>query len=328
MAEAVEPLPPERRRLPVRPIVFVAGLVVVALVLWLVLRSNGESGQERFTGYVVADDVYMTSPVAGTLASVSVQRGQRVAAGAALFQIDPTERAAETRSRILDAALKEFSAHGLVGGRMEQIAAVACVNKALLYYYFDSKENLYIAALEMIAGKVRDSSMASFLREGTPGERVLRMALNHFDRILSQNEFQSLMQQEMIRLHKGESGALSVIADHVFKPLQAIYDAAVHEGIASGELIDVDPTQIVLSALGGNVFYFLSAPMWKLVYHEDRLSHKALATRRKILTEFLGQALFTDRALGMKLAQRVLVDTPMPEISPNRFTVRRKDERA
>jgi HlyD family secretion protein len=96
MAEAVEPLPPERRRPPVRPIVFVAVLAVVALVLWLVLRSNDESGQERFTGYVVADDVYMTSPVAGTLASVSVQRGQRVAAGAALFQIDPTERAAGT----------------------------------------------------------------------------------------------------------------------------------------------------------------------------------------------------------------------------------------
>jgi HlyD family secretion protein len=78
----------------VRPITAVAVLVIVALVLWLVLRANGESGEEHFTGYVVADDVYMTAPVAGTLASVAVQRGQRVVAGAALFQVDPTERAA------------------------------------------------------------------------------------------------------------------------------------------------------------------------------------------------------------------------------------------
>jgi HlyD family secretion protein len=72
----------------------VAVLAAVALVLWLVLRSDDRSGAERFTGYVVADDIYMTSPVAGTLASVSVRRGQRIVAGAALFQVDPTERAA------------------------------------------------------------------------------------------------------------------------------------------------------------------------------------------------------------------------------------------
>src|SRR5450755_3869289 len=89
------------------------------------------------------------------------------------------ERADQTRARILDAALQEFSAHGLAGARTEQITTAAGVNKALLYYYFDSKEKLYIAALEMIAGKVRDRSMAVFLREATPGERVLRTALDH-----------------------------------------------------------------------------------------------------------------------------------------------------
>ena len=88
---------------------------------------------------------------------------------------------------------------------MDQIAAAAGVNKALLYYHFDSKENLYVAAVEMISAKIRDQSMAVFLREASPGERLLRSALNHFDRILAQGEFQSLMQQEMMRLHQGES---------------------------------------------------------------------------------------------------------------------------
>ena len=82
---------------------------------------------------------------------------------------EAADRAAETRGRILDAALREFSDKGLAGARTERIATAAGVNKALLYYYFESKEKLYAAALEMVAGRVRDRSMAVFLREATPG---------------------------------------------------------------------------------------------------------------------------------------------------------------
>ncbi len=44
-----------------------------------------------------------------------------------------------------------------------------------------------------------------------------------------------------------------------------MFQSMVREGIASGELIEVDWMQMVLSALGGNVFYFLSAPVWRLI---------------------------------------------------------------
>ena len=57
------------------------------------------------------------------------------------------ERADQTRARILDAAISAFSQLGLAGARTEQIAEAAGVNKALLYYYFKSKEALYEAAL-------------------------------------------------------------------------------------------------------------------------------------------------------------------------------------
>src|SRR5215469_7743658 len=129
----------------------------------------------------------------------------------------PSERSAETRQRILDAALREFAAHGLAGARTETIAAAAGVNKALLYYYFDSKDALYQAALEDIAAHVRDTTMAMLMADASPGERILRAALSHFDRILSQQVFQSLMQQEMIRLHKGESGVMPIVVKKVFE---------------------------------------------------------------------------------------------------------------
>jgi TetR/AcrR family transcriptional regulator len=225
----------------------------------------------------------------------------------------PSERSAETRQRILDAAAREFAANGLAGGRTEAIAAAAGVNKALLYYYFDSKEKLYMAALEDIAARVRDTTMAMLLADASPGERILRAALSHFDRILSQQVFQSLMQQEMIRLHKGES-VMPVIVKRVFEPVMILYRAMVREGIASGELIETDWMQIHLASLGGNVLYFLSAPVWRIVFGEEPMTKEALVARRKAIVDFLGQAIFKDRQHGADLAARVYADSPMPEI--------------
>lgn len=223
------------------------------------------------------------------------------------------ERSAETRSRILDAALSEFAANGLAGARTEQISATAGVNKALIYYYFESKEKLYSAALEMVSGRVRDRSMAVFLREASPGERMLRAALDHFDRILTQREFQTLMQHEMMRLHKGEEGELLILVKRIFAPLHAMFQSMVREGIASGELIEADWLQMVLTALGGNVFYFLSAPVWRHILPFEPFDREALQARRVALVEFLGKAIFQDRGHGAELAAKVLADTPMPE---------------
>jgi TetR/AcrR family transcriptional regulator len=239
-----------------------------------------------------------------------------------------SDRATDTRARILGAALQEFSANGLAGARTDRIAAAAGVNKALLYYYFESKENLYLAALEMIASKMRDTTMAVFLREASPGERVLRIALNHFDRILSQSEFQSLMQHEMVRLHKGESGAMPILVKRVFAPVITMYQSLVREGIELGELIDVDWLQIHLASLGTNVFYFLSAPIWRLVLPFEPFDPAVLVARRKAIVGFLGQAIFNDRQHGAELAARVLADTPMPEVNQDRLMFGRNDERA
>lgn len=223
------------------------------------------------------------------------------------------ERSAETRSRILDAALSEFAANGFAGARTEQIAAAAGVNKALIYYYFESKEKLYSAALEMVSGRVRDRSMAVFLREASPGERMLRAALDHFDRILTQREFQTLMQHEMMRLHKGEEGELLILVKRIFAPLHAMFQSMVREGIASGELIEADWFQMVLSAMGGNVFYFLSAPIWRHILPFEPFDREALQARRVAIVQFLGKAIFLDREHGARLAAKVLNDSPMPE---------------
>jgi TetR/AcrR family transcriptional regulator len=220
------------------------------------------------------------------------------------------DRSDQTRKKILRAAIREFSAHGLAGARTDTIAESARVNKALLYYYFKSKSGLYEAALEEVSGTVAERTLAVLDPEYSAGERLLRAALNHFDRILTQREFQSLMQQEMVRFRLGESGAMPLIVKKFFMPLLQKLQETVSEGIKTGELCESDGLQVVYSMLGANVFYFLSAPMMRLLLPFNPFDSSAIASRRKAAVQFLGNALFVDRARGAKLAKRVLADMP------------------
>jgi TetR/AcrR family transcriptional regulator len=150
-------------------------------------------------------------------------------------------------------------------------------------------------------------------RECSAGERLLRSALNHFDRIYSQPVFQTLMQQEMIRLRKGEANALSPLVEKLFRPMGDRMMAAAEEGIRLGELIPVEASQLMYATLGPNVFYFLSAPLMRLISEMEVFHPSALEFRRKATVEYLGQSIFMDREHGARLASQVLADTPMPE---------------
>jgi TetR/AcrR family transcriptional regulator len=230
-------------------------------------------------------------------------------------------RSDQTRSRILQAAIREFSEHGLAGARTGAIAASAGVNKALLYYYFRDKESLYTTALEEVAGKVAGQALSVLEMDCSPGERLLRFALQHFDRILSQRGFQSLLQQEMIRFRQGQSSSMGVIAKSAFEPMFLRALAIAEEGVGAGELIEVDYMQMIYGALGANTFFFLSAPMMALMLDTDPLEPDAIGRRRVASIEYLGQALFIDRKRGARIAKAVLAAMPAPEIAvPERKT--------
>jgi TetR/AcrR family transcriptional regulator len=224
-----------------------------------------------------------------------------------------SDRADQTRARILEAATNEFSANGLAGARTERIAEAAGVNKALLYYYFRSKQELYNAALEELAEQVVSSGLSAMSLECSAGERLVHFALNHFDRIHTRRTFQSLMQQEMIRLHRGEENAVAPLVEKIFKPMMLRFREAFAEGQGTHELIRVDDMQMIYAAFGANVFYFLSGPVMGLLMEFDPFEPDALAFRRKAAVEYLGQTIFVDREHGARVAARVLAAVPMPE---------------
>ena len=129
------------------------------------------------------------------------------------------ERADQTRARILDAAVREFSENGLAGARTEQIAEAAGVNKALLYYYFEGKETLYAAALESVAAaRTWPAAWRPMTGSATAGERLLRAALNHFDRIHYAAGVPEPDAAGDDAPAPGEENALTPLVERVFRP--------------------------------------------------------------------------------------------------------------
>ena len=74
-----------------------------------------------------------------------------------MLQEEPQQRsrnAGATRARLLRAATDEFAAHGIAGARVDRIGAAAKVNKALIYTYFGSKDQLFDAVMDAHVSRV------------------------------------------------------------------------------------------------------------------------------------------------------------------------------
>jgi HlyD family secretion protein len=85
-----------------RPLLLVVVVIAAAVVLWLLL--SGSKRERTLSGYIEGEELYLASPVAGTIASVSAVEGSRVAAGQQLFTIDPATLGAQQQQRQASAA--------------------------------------------------------------------------------------------------------------------------------------------------------------------------------------------------------------------------------
>lgn len=78
----------------------------------------------------------------------------------------------DTKERILQEAIREFSAHGLVGARVERIVKNSDISMRMLYHYYDNKEALYVSVLERVYGDVRAAELQFDARNCAPEKAI------------------------------------------------------------------------------------------------------------------------------------------------------------
>src|SRR5688572_31221944 len=82
---------------------------------------------------------------------------------------------AANRASIVAAAIDEFAARGFKGASMDAIAARTHTTRALINYYFGSKEKLYLAVLEQVYAEIREAEGRLDLDHLAPAEAVRRI---------------------------------------------------------------------------------------------------------------------------------------------------------
>lgn len=203
-----------------------------------------------------------------------------------------------SRQRILAAAEQAFAEQGLAGARTEQIARAAGVNKALLYYYFRGKEELYGAVLESLfrqqratiaAARPPSSAHTAF---STHQLELMGYVNGAFDFVIAYPNFPRIIQHEVMN----RGAHFRKLMRTYWLPTQKNLAHTIAEGIEGGEFRRVDPLHTVLSIIAMTVFYFAAAPVLRELWGRDTLNAQAVAARRRAVLDFIEHGLFLPSA--------------------------------
>ena len=196
----------------------------------------------------------------------------------------PPERSRDrerTQVEILDVATKEFAEHGYSGARVDEIAERTRTTKRMLYYYFGSKEGLFVAVLERAYAAIREAEREVDVEHLDPVAAIRALAELTFDHHEAHPDFIRLVSIENI--HRGE---------HMGESLQAINAPAVERieriltaGRAAGVFRrDVDAVDIHMLISSYCVFRVANRHTWQALFNRDLLE----AGRRERYRTMLG----------------------------------------
>jgi AcrR family transcriptional regulator len=154
-----------------------------------------------------------------------------------------------TRRRILEAATEQFTRFGLAGARVDAIAAAAVTNERMLYYYFTSKEGLYVAVLEAMYAQFAAQEGSVDLSGLTPNDAIRDMAQSIWAYLWKNPQWLNLVNNE--NLHEGQYLKRSSSLRETISPLIDLLRVTLERGAAAGQFRSgIDPLDFYVTLVG------------------------------------------------------------------------------
>ena len=162
----------------------------------------------------------------------------------------------ETRQALLKAATQVFSEHGFMGARVDAIAGLAKVNKAMIYYHFGSKRGLYRAVLLRLFQGLLDEIERVGRNEADPRRRLILFYAG-VARIFSERP---ALPQIMLREVLSGGAAMDPETTKNLSGILAFVVHAVEQGARTGVMRRAHPLLVHMSALAPLLLFFASQP--------------------------------------------------------------------
>ncbi|WP_095102521.1 TetR/AcrR family transcriptional regulator [Pseudomonas sp. Irchel 3A5] len=160
------------------------------------------------------------------------------------------QQADQTRARILKAAIKVFTRDGYSGGRIEQISSEAESNDRMLYYYFGSKEKLFVRVLEHTYEQFNHAESLLKLDPSTPEQTLRELVAFVWSYYVEHPEFVAILSIE--NLHKGkhakQSSELRRLSGEAVDVLRPIIEAGQQQGVFRQDL-DIKHVYLMIASL-------------------------------------------------------------------------------
>lgn len=203
---------------------------------------------------------------------------------------DDSKQQQTSRDLLLAAARQEFASRGYEGARVDTIAAIAGVNKQLVYHHFGSKDQLYATVLELTYNGIRERERALNLGRLKPAAAMRRLIEMSFDYLAENRDFVFLLTDE--NLHKGKHLKQIVNLQRLNTPLLSTLDAILKRGAEEGLFRKgLDPLQVYISIAGLGFFYFNNVHTLSAIFGRNLGSAAEVAMRRRHVVEMMMRAL-------------------------------------
>ncbi len=165
--------------------------------------------------------------------------------------MDPVRAKLSSRERIIRAARKAFAERGHDGVSMSEIAQMAGVKKALIYYYFPSKEDLFYEVWQYSIDELEDHVFSETSDENVYVSKLKRILRSYIDFITSKNEIKKIMDQERANLSREDNESWKRVRDR-YEALKEKLSSAINDAKAAQEISkDVDPDSAADLILNG-----------------------------------------------------------------------------
>jgi len=191
----------------------------------------------------------------------------------------PRSRDADrSQAAILLAARDEFSQFGLAGARMDRIAEHAGLNKRLIYYYFGSKDDLFLAVLEGVYADIREAEKALHLLELSPPDAIAQLTEFTWNYYLEHPEFITLLNSANLHQarHLTKSRRVREMNSPLIQTLGEILEQGRRDGVLRG---GIDPVQLYIAIAGLAYFYLSNNHTLSAIFGRDLMTRKSHAER-------------------------------------------------